>query len=270
MAAPPLDRRRDLRRTVAALVQRRIHRVVYFGLRYDTDDPVDWDFDIWHHPEMAVELHLEDGARYSAVWGNAFGHFNVDLAPEPLSAWFPHIPDISEEFRSWDATENRRWAAVVSDPVMDARLIWAEGWGEQVPVAIHLSFPHGDVWIAAACPQDFPPTGDFYIASDELIVVFDESMAHSIGVADSDPRRARWLAYRTPCPRCGHRLEAVYAVNEGEAFLQCPDCGIGFSSPMAVEQPVGEVFHHRPLNGEKRAAMRDEIESTGWTMADFA
>jgi hypothetical protein len=40
---------------------------VYFGLFYDTTEPVEWDFGEWHWPEFGVELTVEDGSCYSAL-----------------------------------------------------------------------------------------------------------------------------------------------------------------------------------------------------------
>jgi hypothetical protein len=263
------ERRRDLRAVVASFVGRRLRRVRYCGLRYDGDQTVDWDYDNWHHPEMGVEFELDDGSRCSAVWGDAFGKFNIDFAAEPIGAWFPHVADVTEHFRVWEATDHPRWTSLIAGPVLAAALVWADGWGEELPVSVHLTFPNGDAWIAAARPQDFPPGGAFDSATDEVIVVFDQHLATKIGVAESNPRRDRWFAYRGSCPQCGRRLEAVYAVVEQEPFLECPDCGLGFHDPSAVENPSGQVYRHRQLLGQRRPATRQEMEIAGWSMADL-
>lgn len=262
------ERRRDLRSAVAGLVGVRIRRVRYCGLRYEGDEEVDWDYDDWHHPEMGVEFELDDGSHCSAVWGDAFGKFNIDCAAEPLGAWFPHVADVTEHFRVWEVTDHPRWRRLIVGPVVEGALVWAEGWGEELPVSIHLTFPGGEAWIAAGRPQDFPPSGTFYSATDEVIVVFDQYLARMIGVAESNPRRDRWFTYRRSCPQCGRRLEAVYAVVEEEVFLECPDCGIGFPDPSAVENPSGQVYRHRQLLGERRPATRHELEAAGWPMAE--
>lgn len=85
----------------------------------------------------------------------------------------------------------------------------------------------------------------------------------------SKKSRAHWLTYQEPCPRCGDRLRAVYAVVEEDVYMQCDDCGIGFSSPAAIESDEGEVFQDRVRRGKARPATRDEVLAAGSKVDNF-
>jgi hypothetical protein len=132
------------RRTLSALVGRRVASVVSYRLRCDPQDGVQWDFDQWHDPEMGVELVLDDGSVYSAIWGDAFGHFGLDLVPEPMRNLLISVGE-PDGPRVWEVTTHPRWASLLRQPIRDAELVWNGDAADEgpVPVAIRLRFSLG-------------------------------------------------------------------------------------------------------------------------------
>jgi hypothetical protein len=171
------------RRSLSALVGRRLTSVVHYGLRYAPQHGVQWDFDQWHHPEMGVELVLDDGSVYSAVWGDAFGHFDLELVCEPMRNLLVGVGE-PDGPRVWEVTTHPRWAALLGEPIRDAQLVWNDDAVDEgpVPVAVRLRFSQGDVWLVAGEPVDWPPAGRFYLAMDEVLVIFTRDLAGRLGL----------------------------------------------------------------------------------------
>jgi hypothetical protein len=57
--------------------------VVYYLLTGGDDglEVEEWDFGPWHQPTMGVELLTDDGTRSSAVWGDSFDHYGLEVFP---------------------------------------------------------------------------------------------------------------------------------------------------------------------------------------------
>ena len=170
-------------------VGKRISRVVYYGLDYGPDEVVEWDFGEWHWPEFGVEFTMDDGTTYSALWGDAFSHFDLEFLPQRMSSRLHGVGDPGGP-RVWDVTDHRPWHSRVGEPITAAEIVWMPGepsdenpWQEaQAPIAVWLSFSGGEVWIVAAEPRDLPPTDRFYLGQNEVIVVFTAAFAASIGL----------------------------------------------------------------------------------------
>lgn len=179
----------DLNHHVATVVGKRISRVLYYGLSYEAGEEMDWDFGEWHWPVHGVELTMDDGTTYSALWGEAFGHFDLEVLPEPMSIRLRGAGD-SDGPRVWEVTDHPSWAAHVGDRVTAARIVWMPGepsdeqpWEErQAPIALQLSFSTGEVWVVAAEPMDLRPPDRFYLGQNEVIVVFTPEFAAHIGL----------------------------------------------------------------------------------------
>jgi hypothetical protein len=179
----------ELHAAAQALVGRRITRVTYYGL--SSDAPVDWDYDTWHCPVMGVELVLDDGTPYSAVWDNAFGNFSLQLSASPMSAHLALSAEAGDCPR-WTVHDHRRWAPLLASPVVESDLIWIPGLtdsGKTAPAALHLGFSAGDAWIIAAMESD----GSWWLGADEVVVAFTREMAavsmRSAGLSATPRRR---------------------------------------------------------------------------------
>ena len=170
----------ELDAAAGALVGRRITGVAYYGL--SAERSVAWDYDTWHRPVMGVELVIDDGTRYSAVWDTPFGHFSLQLSASPMSA---HLALAAEggNCTRWTVQDHRRWAPLLASPVVESRLIWSADLtdsGKTAPAALHLGFPSGSAWIIAAMEN-----GDsWWLGADEVVVAFTRDMAARIGVRD--------------------------------------------------------------------------------------
>src|SRR6266852_3540352 len=53
-----------------------ITNVTYYGFSFENED---WDCGQYHQATMGVELACSDGRQYVACWGDAFGHFGLEL-----------------------------------------------------------------------------------------------------------------------------------------------------------------------------------------------
>jgi hypothetical protein len=172
----------SLRKTSGSLAGRRVVRVDYYVL--GTGEQLDhWDFDDWHQPTMGVSFQTEDGTIYSATWDDSLGHYGIDLTEGSMERYLPSL-DEPQGPSTVEVTAHRRWAVLTRDPIADVSVIWGEGGDGTVPVAIHMRFPRGDVWIAAAAPTEFPSSGKFHTAVDDVVVVFDTALAADLGLLD--------------------------------------------------------------------------------------
>ena len=121
------------------------------------------------------------------------------------------------------------------------------------------------LWLAGLAPR---PDGNDGAARFPVTVLPGAKSGWQPGSV-SKKRRANWLVYRTPCPRCGNRLVAIVALREGDPYLECVDCGLGFSEPAAIDDWVGEVFQDRTAPGGVRPATLEELSESGWVREDF-
>ncbi|MEV6964853.1 hypothetical protein AB0M47_07015 [Hamadaea sp. NPDC051192] len=187
----PLARRRlEMDRIARRLARRRINAVTYWGLG-SFSDPSLWDISDWHLPVMGVELRLDDGAPVSAVWGSDFGHFGLELYASPMTDHVTALDVDDGGPNHGTVTDHPRWAALLIDPIVDARLVWAEGYADRqgavgpvaAPLALRLNFPNGRIRIIAAMEH----TDDrWWLGADEVIVAFTDEFAASIGYPDND------------------------------------------------------------------------------------
>ncbi|MEV0272296.1 hypothetical protein AB0H43_26265 [Hamadaea sp. NPDC050747] len=171
--------------TAGMLIGRRIREVVYYGLEIE-DQVGAWDFGDWHMPVMGVELLLDDGSPYSAVWDCMFGYFGLELYASPMTDHVTVVQPKVGGSNQWPVTEHPRWAPLLADPVTKARLVWAEGFADRqgsdgpitAPLALRLDFPRGTVRIIAAMEH---AKGRWWLGADEVIVAFSREFTSSIG-----------------------------------------------------------------------------------------
>lgn len=77
------------------------------------------------------------------------------------------------------------------------------------------------------------------------------------------------MTHQEPCPRCGNRLAVLVDVFENLPYLQCVDCGLGFSDPSALDGASGSVFQDREMPGGVRRANGVDLTNAGWSASDF-
>jgi hypothetical protein len=183
MIKRPRPSEASLRQTSAAMVGQRILRVDYYILGAG-DQLEEWDYGDWHQPTMGISFQTANGATFSATWDDTFGHYGIELTEGSMERYLPTL-DGPEGPSTVEVSAHRRWAVLIRDPIGDVRVIWGEGGDGTVPVAIHMRFPSGNVWMVAAAPAEFPPSRRFHTAVDDVVVVFDTAMAAELGLLDS-------------------------------------------------------------------------------------
>src|SRR5215471_4393187 len=130
---------------------------------------------------MQVELHTTGGQTITACWGDAFGHFGLEL----IEALAGEIFDNEPEQR--DFSRHRWWQPFMASSV-HAALLWRSGSFESglpAPVALKLSVTNARLWVAAAIPFDgasHMARGGLLLAMDHVLVTADATFAASIGL----------------------------------------------------------------------------------------
>ncbi|MGW3510827.1 hypothetical protein [Streptomyces sp. NPDC000994] len=185
--APPLTSD-SYGRIVAGLRGRTIVAVHYFVLMVGNEvtDPDEWDYGAWHEPTMGVELIMDDGGTYSAVWGSTFDYYGVELYSAPMRDFLSRVNKPGGSVRV-AVTDHPLWAGVVSAPIESCRIQWCgeeRGAPTPMPEAIHLRTATGQVWIAAGRLATYEPDGPgpFYLGTDDVLVIFDTDVAERAGL----------------------------------------------------------------------------------------
>ncbi|MFJ6118883.1 hypothetical protein ACWGJX_14745 [Streptomyces sp. NPDC054775] len=173
-------------RLVAGLRGQTIVAVDYFVLMGGDEgtDPDEWDYGTWHEPTMGVELTMDDGGTYSAVWGSTFDYYGVELYPAPMRDFLSHIDEPGGPARVAVA-EHSLWAGIISAPIESCRVQWCgeeHGSPTPVPEAIHVRTVAGQVWIAAGRSATYEPDGPFHLCTDDVLVIFDTDVAERAGL----------------------------------------------------------------------------------------
>jgi len=181
----PAQAQLEMDRTARMLAGRRISAVIYWGLGLHGQAHV-WDFGDWHLPVMGVELRLDDGTSYSVVWGSEFGHFGLELYASPMTDHVAVLDADDGGPNHWTVTGHPQWASLLGDPIVDARLVWAEGYADRhdavepvvAPLALRVDFPDGRVRIIAAMERS---EDHWWHGADEVVVAFTDEFAARIG-----------------------------------------------------------------------------------------
>lgn len=188
MSTAPLLTSDSYDRLVASLRGRTIEAVDYFVLMVGDEGtaPDDWDYGAWHEPTMGVEMIMDDGGTYSAVWGSTFDYYGVELHSASMRDFLSHIGEPGGSARVAVAN-HPLWAGVASAPIESCRVQWcSEDHGARTPVpeAIHLRTAAGQVWIAAGRSATYEPDGPapFYLCTDDVLVIFDTAVAERAGL----------------------------------------------------------------------------------------
>jgi hypothetical protein len=172
-------------RFVAGLRGRTVVAVDYFVLMVGDEgtDPDEWDYASWHEPTMGVELTMDDGPTYSAVWDSTFDYCGVELYPSPMRNFLSRVDEPGSPARIAVA-EHPSWQRIISAPIESCRVQW---WGKEhgavtaVPEAIHVRTAVGQVWIAVG-HSAVEPDGPFHLGTDDVLVIFDADVAERAGL----------------------------------------------------------------------------------------
>ncbi|MGN6794023.1 MAG: hypothetical protein ACTHJW_16670 [Streptosporangiaceae bacterium] len=147
-----------------------------------------WDHRRYHVATMGVELTCSDGQRFVTCWGDAFGHFGLELLAGTADDVFQNDPD------SRDFSMHKWWAPFAQSRV-SAGIVWRVGHvdrtdhepDEPAPVAVTLASDQHLVWVAAARASGAGTSpmarGGFVLGADEVLVTADRDFARSIGLA---------------------------------------------------------------------------------------
>lgn len=173
-------------RLVAELRGRAVVAVDYYVLLAGEEGtvPDEWDYSTWHEPTMGIELTMDDGSNYSAVWGNAFDCYGLELYPAPMHEFLLNIGQPGGAARV-PATNHPLWAGIISAPIESCRILWCDkehGAPTDMPEAIQLQTATGQVWIAAGRSATYEPDGPFYLCTDDVLVIFDTDIAARAGL----------------------------------------------------------------------------------------
>lgn len=160
--------------------------VTYYG--FPASSGMAWDHGRYHEAAMGVELTCSSGQRFVACWGDAFGHFGLELLASAADDVFQNRPDIRDfSMHSW-------WAPFARSPV-SAGIIWRTGHVDRVehepdeptPVAVALASGQQLVWVAAgeAVGAGASPVSrdGFRLAADHVLVTADRQLARGLGLA---------------------------------------------------------------------------------------
>lgn len=117
--------------------------------------------------------------------GHVFGSFGLELYASPMTDHVIVCEDEDGGTKPWTVTNHPRWEPLLTDPITDARLVWLESYADRIdnlttpaPLALRLDFPAGTVRMIAAMEMD---DGRWWLCADEVIVVFNDDFATSIG-----------------------------------------------------------------------------------------
>lgn len=128
----------------------------------DPDDHAD-RFARHHYPAMGVEFSFATGGPVTACWGDAFGHFGLEVLESAAPDVFhnqPHHEDVSSH--PW-------WASWIGSP-MRVRLHWATGYADSTkpaPLVLALTSTADSLWLSAAEVHD---DGRFMLGLDGVTV----------------------------------------------------------------------------------------------------
>jgi hypothetical protein len=162
----------------------RVTEVTYYGFPAGDED---WDHGQYHDATMGVEFACPDGRRFIACWGDAFGHFGLELLAGTADNTFRNSPQ-SRDFSA------HPWWAPFARSAVSTRIIWRVGYvdrtqdesDEPAPVAITLSCGQHVVWLAAAERADAAASqmsrGGFLLGMDSVLVTADQQLARSVGL----------------------------------------------------------------------------------------
>ena len=170
------ERQRDeLERRVARLIGRRLVRVHYYELRYETGQPAYRRGNL-DELDFGVDLLVEPAATFQVTWDDQFYPYGLTVRPGSLGEYLldPAV---------WDVTQGGGWAALVGARITAARLHWVtadQAESDHPPLSypqdLVLEFETGPpVYLSAA--QYDPERDTLSDGYDGLVVLFGPELA---------------------------------------------------------------------------------------------
>ena len=112
---------------VALLRGKRIAGITYYVLMGGDDgrEPEQWDFGTWHDATMGVELVTDGGERFSAVWGDSFDHYGLELFTGPMT---DHVVALGEPrgVAAISVSRHPQWAGLVGTELTSVDIAWSD------------------------------------------------------------------------------------------------------------------------------------------------
>jgi hypothetical protein len=169
----------------SALATRELTGVSYFPMALASEnEPVEWDFGVWHQPTMGVELTTAEGSVYSLIW-NQYGDwgFGVDLYDLPAAK---HLID-GADAPVVEVSDHPAWAPMLGRPIA-VSLCWNDyGTGlPPCPEAIQFATEQTSLWTLAADWSRTQGRTSIQLGMDDLMVVFDKRFVEAIGLYDRE------------------------------------------------------------------------------------
>jgi hypothetical protein len=177
-----------LERRVARLVGRRLVRVHYYELRYESGQPAYRRGNL-DELDFGLDLLVEPAATFQVTWDDQFHPYGLTVRPGSLG----------EELLDpavWDVTQGGGWAALIGARITAASLHWATAEPAEpdrprpsYPRDLVLEFEAGaPVYLSAA--QYDPERDALSDGYDGLVVLFGQQLA----------RHYRLGPHRSACP----------------------------------------------------------------------
>lgn len=192
------EARASFERDARRLVGRTVKGVRYWDVHNFSDEPRVWDYGVWHHAVMGVELETE---RYpfTITWTNRFYPYGVEVFEEPISR---HLLLGENGPEGWDASASDRWQALLGVKVQGVEVHWERidlgpavrlsdgaqvgpAESHDVPVAMRLDLGQDLVWFVAGIPQ-WPDMDKVFVMGDEIMVVFEPEKLVGMGFPSND------------------------------------------------------------------------------------
>lgn len=169
---------------MAELRGHRLADVVYYPLSIDNEGrPDNWDFGDWHEPTMGVELITDNGHRYSAIWNNTFTEYGLEIFPRPMTDFVLGGPGGSVAV---PVSDHQHWAGLIGKTIIAADICWDHDPRATIraPSAIRLGFRGSAIWIAAGIAAPPESATNFWLGTDDVMVVFTPELSAQIGIPE--------------------------------------------------------------------------------------
>jgi hypothetical protein len=159
----------------AMMVGECLHRVRYFEIQYETDEPYYLnDFFPGHLLDYGCDLEMSDGSIVGFIWDGEFFQYGVGIFRKSLH-------DEVKLAKVRDVTEEQNWANLVGKNISRTRVYWSwaqyEGQEKQdYPQDVELEFDDGSLVFLSAS-QYRKDTDTLWGMSDDIAVIFGENAA---------------------------------------------------------------------------------------------
>jgi hypothetical protein len=170
----------------ALMVGKCLHRVRYFEIQYDTDEPYYLNDSFpGHLLDYGCDFEMADGSIVGFIWDGEFFQYGVGIFGRSLH-------NEVKLAKVWDVTEEQNWAKLVGKNILRTRVHWSwaqyEGQEKQdYPQDVELEFDDGSLVFLSAS-QYRKDTDTLRGMSDDIAVIFGENTAkhYKLGAYGND------------------------------------------------------------------------------------